>query len=257
MSARALFFAVLLGACNATTGSGLVSFIAVAGGPADAAPQLTFDTGSGFHVTLSRAKLHVAAVYLNQSVPTSGAQESSCVLPGIYVAQAFGPLDLDLPSPGEGTATAAATAEVWLAGNAIDDVDDRTVILDVAGAAQKGSTVWPFTGSVTIGTNRGIPVQNPATPGSNPICHQRIVTPIAVQLVPTEGGQLTMRIDPRGMWNAVDFSLLTAADESSSAPPIYKIPDENGGIGGALYKGLVSNAGVYTFAFSAGTGEQK
>ena len=60
---------------------------------------------------------------------------------------------------------------------------------------------------MTIGENRQQPVQNPALPGSNPICEQRIVTPIAVDFTPTDGGVLTLRVDPRGMFNAVDFQL--------------------------------------------------
>ncbi len=243
--------------CNGTTGSGLVSFSTVAAGSGDITASVPFETGSGYRVQLSRANLHIAAIYLNESVPTSGAQESSCVLPGIYVAQAFGPVDLDLlsatpvpfPFVGEGTATHAATAEIWLAGGAIDDPDDPTVILDVAGAADKDGVVWPFSASVTIGNNRAIPVANPATPGANPICHQRIVTPILVDLLPSDGGELSLKIDPRGMWNGVDFAALTAADQIAVAPPVYRIPDANGGVGGSLYKGLVANAGVYAFTF--------
>lgn len=247
-----------LPACDGTTGSGLVRFTAMARAVPDADLTQPFETGSGFRVQLTRARMHVAAIYLNQSVPTSGAQESACVLPGIYVAQAFGPIDLDLlssdvvpfASPGEGTATHAATAEVWLAGGPIDEPDDRAVILDVAGAAEKAGQSWGFSAQVTIGQNRALPVQNPATPGANPICHQRIVTPIAVDLMPEDGGQLVMQIDPRGMWNGVDFASLAPEDRILDAPPVYRIPDENGGVGGALYKGLVANAGVYTFTWN-------
>jgi hypothetical protein len=259
-----ILLAGLAGACNGTTGSALVSFSALAQGSGDIAASTAFTTGSGFSVQLTRATLHIAALYLNESVPTSGAQESSCVLPGIYVAQVFGPVDLDLlsqapvafPTPGEATETHAATAEVWLAGGAIDEPDDATVILDVAGAAARDGTVWPFVGSVTIGTNRALPVQNPATPGANPICHQRIVTPIVVDLTPKNGGELSLRVDPRGMWNGVDFSLLTADNLSPDGGPVYRIPDENGGIGGALFKGLVANAGVYSFSWNETGGPQ-
>jgi hypothetical protein len=253
---RALIVATLvLSGCGGTTGSGLVNFAGWAGGPVEASAPIVFETGLSYRVELTRARLHVAAVYLNQSVPSSGAQQSSCILPGIYVAQIFGPLDLDLLSsglvpfslPGEGTQTAARTGEVWLTGGPIDALDDPTVILDVAGTASKGGADFPFESTVTIGQNRAIPVQNPATPGSNPICHERIVTPIAIDLTPTDGGQLTLRIDPRGMFHGVEFA---DAEKVSDTPPFYRIPDENGGVGGALFKGLLSNAGVYSLTFS-------
>ncbi|MEO6951852.1 MAG: hypothetical protein ABI321_08570 [Polyangia bacterium] len=254
---KRLAFCLLLSACHGSTGSPLVTFSAFAGGPADITTGATFTTGSGYGVALSRAKLHLASAYLNQTVPLSGAQESSCVqaADNVYVGEAFGPLDLDLLSstlqpfslPGEGIETLAQTGEVWLTGGAIDALDDTTVILEVAGTATKSGQAWPFTASVTIGNNRAIPVQNPALPGSHPICQQRIVTPIPVELTPTSGGTLTLRIDPRGMFNALEFSTLQPTMGSKG---VYVVPDEQGGAGGQLFNGLRSNVGVYDFSFT-------
>jgi hypothetical protein len=246
---RALL-SLLLAGCSGTTGSNLVSFQALAGGPADAASPLVFQTAIGYSVSLSRARLRIGAIYLNTSNPSSGSGATSCVLPGIYVAEAFGPVTVDLLSPaltafpihGEGTETLATTAEVWLTGGDVDAPIDPTVILDVGGTAERGGTSYPFQGSVTISSNRAIPVVSPALPGSNPICKQRIVTPIAVQLTPTTGGALTLRIDPRGMFQTVDFAAANGG----------VIPDTNAGPGAALFKGLLSNAGVYQFAWSQG-----
>jgi len=246
---RALLLLLLAG-CSGTTGSNLVSFQAFAGGPADATAPLQFDTAIGYSVSLTRAQLRIGAVYLNTSNPTSGSGASSCVLPGIYVAEAFGPVTVDLLSPalqpfpvqGEGTETLATTAEVWLTGGDVNARLDPTVILDVAGTAALGGASYPFQGSVTISNNRTIPVINPALPGSNPICKQRIVTPIAVNLTPTDGGVLTLRIDPRGMFQTVRF-----ADAPSGV-----IPDTNADPGAALFKGLLSNEGVYQFTWSQG-----
>jgi hypothetical protein len=244
-------------ACSGTTGSGLITFTALAGGPADAVAgaPMSFDTGSGFHVVLRSAQLRIGSIYLNQAVPSSGSAQGPCVLPGIYVAEAFGPVDVDLLSPqlrpfptaGEGTQTPAKTAEVWLTGGDINAIADPTVILSVGGTATCDGGFFPFTGSVTIGSNRAVPVGNPALPGANAICHQRIVTPIVVDLVPTNGGTLELRVDPRGMFNAVDFSALTRVSED---PLRYEIPDSSAGPGGALFKGVLSNAGVYRFSWS-------
>jgi len=248
------FFALTLAGCNGTTGNALVSFSGSAGGPADAAPGLTYTTGSGYALTLDRARLHLGAVYLNQNNPLSGAGETGCVLPGIYVGEVFGPLDLDLLSPtlvpfpgsGEGTQTTARTGEVWLLQGDIDQVDSQTVVFDVAGTATKDGTSWPFSAQVTIGQNRALAPPNLALPGANPICKQRIVTPIAIDLTPTENGALVLRIDPRPMFDGVDFTL---AMPDASTPPHYVIPDEKGGISDQLFHGLRASAGVYDLRF--------
>ena len=246
--------ALLLAGCNGTTGSDLITFTARAGGTTTATLPLEFDSGAGFHVSLTRAQLHLGAVYLNQGQPTSGAGATSCVLPGIYVAEAFGPLEVDLltsqrqdfPTAGEGTATQTETAEVWLNGGDINTIADSTVVLDAAGTATKGASSWPFTAAMTIRANRALPTVNAALPGTNPICHQRIVTPIKAELQPTNNGTLELRIDARPMFSNVDFSTLMA----SGSPPVFVIPDTNGGAGEALYKGVVSSLGVYAFEWS-------
>jgi hypothetical protein len=244
--------ALLCAACGGSTGSDLVVFQAQAAGPEGAAAPFAFDTGAGFHVSLARARLHIGAIYLNTTVPSSGGAATSCVSSsGFYVAQTFGPITVDLLSPspqpfpgtGEGTETAARTAEVWLTGGDVNAPVDPTAILDVAGTATRGTDTWPFTGIITISSNRAVPVANPTLPGSNPICKQRIVTPILINLTPTNGGVLTIRIDPRGIFQAVDFTSLGA---SGAIAPLT-IPDTQAGAGQALFKGLLSNAGVYQF----------
>jgi hypothetical protein len=273
MSARILMAAVFclvclpwLG-CNDTTGGSLVSFQAAVGGAQGlgSGGPIEFDTGSGFHVQLTSARFHLGAVYLNMAVPSSGGPAEPCILPGIYVGQVMGGcdagsgvcgLDVDLLSPqlvpfpmgGQGTADQAAEAEIWLTGGDINAPDDPTPILKASGTATRGGQTWPFSATVTIGQNRALPVQNQAMPGANPICHRRIVTPIRVHFALVQDGTLTLRIDPRSMWNGVDFSTLMLS--GGMAPP-YVIPDQSDGAGGALYDGLFASYGVYQFAFTA------
>ena len=132
----------ILSGCGDSTGGARVSFSAFAAGPASATGgPLTFTNHQGYAVTLTRAKLHIGAMYLNQTVPTSGAQETSCVLPGTYVAQVLSSVDVDALSPllqpfadqGHGVATQAQVGELWLTGGDISAIDDQTVILDAAG----------------------------------------------------------------------------------------------------------------------------
>ncbi|HVW27856.1 MAG TPA: hypothetical protein VHC69_20965 [Polyangiaceae bacterium] len=253
-----VFLSLLLAGCGGSTGSGLVTFDGTASGPSDAnGGPLSFTSGSGAAVTLTKADLHLGAVYLNQSVPLSGAAAEPCISTGVYVAEIFGPLDVDLlssspvrfPSAGEGTKTEAKTAEVWLTSGDINATEDPTVTLDVEGSADQGGQTYPFTASVTIGSNRTPQVTNPAMPSASPICHKRIVSPIAIDITPTNGGTLALAIDPRPMFNAVDFS---KAMQVSEMPPAYQIPDTSDAPGGALFQGLTANFGVYSFTWKKG-----
>src|SRR5207237_6508408 len=118
-AALAILILVII-ACNGTTGEHLVTFTAGAAGPADATGgPLAFTSGRGFAVTLTKSRLHVGAIYLNQSRPVSGAQETNCVLPGTYVAEVTSGMDVDLlsaspqifPVLGDGTTLPASVGE--------------------------------------------------------------------------------------------------------------------------------------------------
>jgi hypothetical protein len=243
--------------CVGSTGEDLVSFAAVASGPSvatGATGTLHLDTGRGYSVDLTTAKLHIGAVYLNRARPTSGAGETSCTLPGIYVAQLTQGMDVDLlsanptlfPAAGEGTASHALAGEVWLTGGVIDASEDTTPILVVAGTAHKQGVDYPFEGTITIGSNRDIPSPDPSQPGANPICKQRIVTPIPVDLTPAASGRLHLTIDPTNLFGDVNFKDLDVdpktgvrafADDASNAPSR------------ALYDGLRAHEGVYSFTW--------
>ncbi len=261
MSARASWAAAcvalwLLAGCTGTTGYEHVEFHAAAAG-AQAATDgtLEFDNGVGYHVTLTRARLHIGAVYLNQSVPSSGSQATGCILPGIYVGEVLGSLDVDalsskaqpFPVKGDGTTYAAKAGELWLTGGDINRVQDTTVILDAAGTADKDGMQYPFEASVTIGSNRVIPSNDPAFPGQNPICRQRIVTPIPVDFTLHDGGQLLIRVDPTVWFAGVDFSML---QQAQADPPLYRFDDASSGPAEiSLYNGLHARTGAYRFVW--------
>ncbi len=249
-----LVVSALLTACNGTTGSALVSFSGTAQAPQGIAPGQAYQTGAGYTLVLDEARLHLGAIYLNQDNPSSGRGEVRCVLPGTYVGQIFGPVDLDLlsatpvafPGMGEGTQTRALTAEVWLLEGDIDAPDSQTPVLEVRGSASRGADTWGFSATVTIGENRMRAPPSVAMPGANPICQQRIVTPIVPvggEITPTDGGQLSLVVDARAMFEGVSFELL--------GPPgaEYTIPDELGGISDQLFGGLRANAGVYAISY--------
>jgi len=251
--------------CVGTTGGELVTFHAAAAGPEDAhaGQPLEFTTDLGWDVVLTTAKLHVGAMYLDQSMPVSGSQGTNCILPGTYVAQVTTGLDVDLlspalqafPSAGEGTTVPPAlVGQVWLTAGDINATDDLNPILVIEGTATQSGTTIPFTGKVTIGSNRLS--SNTQLAGASPICKQRIVSPIPTDVTVGTTGGLVLRIDPRFLFVNVDFSQLTKfsstygfSDDPASAQ--YTQPSRN------LYNnlhsgGVLQHASLYTFTWSAG-----
>ncbi len=196
-----LLFGMLIAGCRNTTGEARLNFRAAAGGP-DLAPAdiPNFLNLLDFDVTLSKAILHIGAIYLNANDRISTADDQfGCYGGGRDVGQVLGALDVDLlardpqpfPAPGEGIQARARAAAVWLTGTQrVDQVEDPQVILDVAGIAQRAGRRYPFEGKLHIGANHVIAPQNPATPGVNPICKQRIVAPVPTDIHLTAGGLL-------------------------------------------------------------------
>ncbi len=222
---RLYFLAVAFAAasgCVAQTGGETVDFQVAAAGPDDsvAGQPLAFTTSAGWDIVLTQAKLHIGAVYLDESRPISGGQATGCYLTGTYVAQETSALDVDLLNPGlqpfpakaHGiTEPAALIGQVWLTGGDINASTDATPILVVAGtatqAAATGGPSFPFMGIVTISSNHQSASSGAA--GGDPICKARIVTPIPAVPIATTGG-LLLRIDPRRYFAGVDFSRLPA-----------------------------------------------
>jgi len=252
-----VLFTAALAACIGTTGSEIVSFKTFGAGPAGVQNhQLDFVNGHGWAISLTTAKLHIGAVYLNRSVPVSGGQERACFLPGVYVGQVLDGADIDtldpnpqpFPNPGHGTADLAVTGEVWLTGGRVDEDEDRTTIAEVAGTATRDGVSMRFEGQVTIGKNR-IPAEtDPARPGANPVCAARIVTPIPIDVVLANGGSLLVRADPRGWFANVELGDLQPVTPTSD---LRRFSDDNSDQPSTnLYGGLRAATGVYTCEFT-------
>lgn len=255
-----LLMGLLLTGCIQTTGGRVVAFQAQASGdPAvvTGAP-LTFTSPKGFEVTLTRARLTVGALYLNQQNPQSYSLEQSCIQEGIYSGEVRGGLTVDALSPtaqpfpveGNGTDNPTRAAELWLTGGDLLADEDKTVLLDVAGVATRGAERFPFEGQLTIGTNRVIPPRNPALPGSNPLCRQRIVSPIAFDATLAQGSVVVLLVDPRAWFVTVDFAELT---KLSDLPLRYRFTDTNDSSAQpdkALYSALRSASGPYRLEVS-------
>jgi hypothetical protein len=232
--------------CAEDTGSGLVQFSASAAGPerAIAGQPYEFQSAAGYHVRLDRARLTIGALYLNRSRPTLGAQDTPCVLPGVYVGEVTSSVVIDALSSepvafgtkGHGTADRALAGEVWLTGERIDATDDRTNILEFAGMANRGDSSFGFYGVVTIGQNRSFGSADPAAPGANPPCKLRIVTPIPLDVTLSNGGTLRLRVDPEIWFDHVDFSGIQGAQGHGE---LLEIPDASDNPAGVdLFQGL-------------------
>ena len=244
---RAASVAALAAAACGTTGGNVIAFDVAAAGVDGAA---TLDTPLGWHVELSRARLHVGAVYLNQSVPISGSQQTNCILPGVYTAEALSGLDVDVlspslqafPAPGTGTDDEAHTGEVWLTGGDVNAGSDATPIADLAGTATRAAQIVPFTATITISSgNRGIPPSDPAQPSQHPICKQRIVSPIAIALRPRDGGRLVIRVDTAPWFANVEFT---------AVPGDGVLPDDNANAASQnLFTGLRAATASFQLSF--------
>jgi hypothetical protein len=241
-----LIAVIALGACG-STGGNVVTFDVAASGTEGAR---TLDTALGWHVALTRATLHLGAVYLNLSVPISGSQETNCILPGVYTAEQLSPLDVDVLSASlqrfavkaTGTDDEARTGEVWLTGGDVNASTDTTTIADLAGTATRDAQVLPFTARVTISSgNRGIAPSDPSQPSQHPICKQRIVSPIAIDLRPRDGGTLVIVVDPQQWFANVDFT---------AVPADGVFPDSNANIASQnLFSGLRAATATFQLSF--------
>ena len=223
-------------ACVGTTGDQVVDFEAAASGPADVVTgePLSFQGSGGWQVTLTNARLQIGAIYLVESMPVSGAEATSCILPGNYVAQIVQGRQIDLlsnepqsfPTLGHGSTLQALAGQVWLTGGDVDLADDPTpptVILRVSGSAKRGSELRPFQAELTIAGNRVS--EAGAAAGGSTICEERIVSPIATSIRIQNGGALWLRVDPRWLFTNVDFGALESdgdtfvfKDDSSDQP---------------------------------------
>ena len=244
----------LASGCVGTTGGDTFSFDAFARGEGTGTADEPYVNAHGYSLVLSRARVHLGAVYLNRSAPTSVSADTSCILSGIYVAEVAHALDLDalagepqrFPGLGQATQDFAQSGEVWLTGGDVNDPNDATVILDVAGVATRDENHYPFEGALTIGENRLEPTP-PELPGLKPICKERIVTPIPVDATLARGGHLTLAVDVARMFSNVDFSLLRADSDGTfhfdDDPTTADAASRN------LYVGLRASTGIYRFSF--------
>ncbi|MDP3238501.1 MAG: hypothetical protein Q8N26_37255 [Myxococcales bacterium] len=245
--------------CIDSTGDALVTFQASASAAPDigavAGQPVRFTTPRGFDVTLTTARVFVGAMYLSTVEPmtASGSLEEPCVANGITTGEVRGGLEIDaldptpqpFPVEGFGSTLPTRSASLWLTNGDVNATDERTIVLRVEGTATRGMDTYPFTGALRIGANRATPPRNPALPSSNPICEQRIVTPIAFDTTLSQGAVLRLLVDPRAFFTSVDFATL---QQVSTTPSMFRFRDDTASAeqaDTALFNALRANAGPY------------
>jgi hypothetical protein len=248
-------------ACVGRTGGTAVDFPVMAAGPATAtagAPLACANDGP-WTIVLGQASLHIGAVYLNQSQPVSGGQATDCYLPGTYVAQELSAIDVDLLSPvlapfptlAHGiTEPPALVGQVWLTHGDVNTIPDPEPVLRAAGTATRAGAAFPFAAEISIGANRQGQGPGGTVAGGDPICKERIVTPIPAPITIAPSGALVLRVDPCRLFTNVDFSQLppgstpgTYAFSDDPTAPAYTQPSTN------LYSNL-RNTGPYAFSWA-------
>ena len=121
-------------------------------------------------------------------------------------------------------------------------------MLHAVGTASHAGVQIPFAVDFRIDTNRAKAPDSAALPGSNPICHQRIVSKISTSFIVDGPGTLVLRIDPRPMFDGVDF--LQVPKESDS-PLLFRLADNDSeAASAALMNGVRKNKGVYSFEWT-------
>jgi len=249
-------FATCFFACVQTTGSSLVTFSTFVAGPETAATPLVMVNQRGYSVTIDSATLVIGAIYLNRTLPNWANQREGCTNPGLYVAQAFGPVEANLLSPEpqkllgrtEGVADEARAAELWLGSADANAEDSSEVVARFSGTAEKTAAVYPFVGQITLGKNRAVAAVSAARPGANPPCFLRILAPFPVSITPAQDGTLLLRVDPRSWFQDVEFAELTA---SASDPTRFEFIDATSGAPQlALFSGFRALKGTFELTWT-------
>ena len=218
-------------ACNGTTGDNLIQFTPYAAGVAEA--QQPFDA-FGWRIQLTSASMYIGAVYFDESPPQSSFDSTECNVSDTFAAQVPGGVQVNLLSTepqefsvyGSGSADTALSWDLWFANGDINQPNTlptamltgyATLISDPTQVIAFGAIVNINPGEDGAGA-RGIPASDPALPGAYPICKQRIVQIVGIDLAfgqdnPNVNGKLLVTVDPRAWFLAagpIDFSSLNA-----------------------------------------------
>ncbi len=266
---RYLLSALLLSACNDSTGGHLISVPFQAGGvERDTTQPLTFATTSGWKVTLDQASAALGPFYFNIQPPDADAFRSGVVIMQAteqVVIDAMNPELQNVPGGADGETGHAVAVEIdffsttyqynqtlTLTAPLLGPDAEGAVVAGtayVAGTASKNGMVVPFAGRIVIDSNAltaSIPIEAAAsTPGA--VCDLNFSTATKA---------ISLRIDPRVWFSAQpNFCSLVPGSAGATCQPdaetVYgwtsdsKSPSSE--FNAALISGLKSATGAYSF----------
>ena len=127
--------------CNGSTGNALVTFTAYAQGASGAAQPFT---AGGYSIQLTRAKMLIGAVYVDESPLGNQAGGPECIAPDLFAAQVPGPVEVDLLSGqpqefsvyGQGTLDTGLSWQMWLTDGDVNEANHSHVV-DLQGTATR------------------------------------------------------------------------------------------------------------------------
>ena len=242
MRVRAALFGLALAAasCNGSTGNELISFSAYARGAPEASQPFT---AGGYSIQLTKAKMLLGAVYVDEAPIGNQAGGPVCIAPDIFAAQVPGPVagaggsnEVDLLSDtpqefsvyGQGTLDTGLSWQIWLTDGDINE-PNRSHVVDLQGVATRlaDGLAVPFAAIVTINNNRLVTTVDPAQPGANPICKKRIILIGGIDTTFFAGGTLTVTVDPRQWFLfGYDFASLPSVTDDACVIGDSSVPVE-------------------------------
>lgn len=250
-----------LAACGDATSSGRAAFaVRVGGVERDASAPLSFDTDQGWRVTLTHARMAVGPIYLNTVAPviarrSLGDRISDLLLPPAWahgelhqgagrivgqvttqvVVNLLDPTLIELPGGGDGVLEGVRSLEFWY----FNQAAMQGAAVRVAGLAERGDERVTFEGALVI--NESI-----ATP-QRPLEVARRVRGVPASFALTDGGTLTVRVDPRGWFRGADFSELLSKPASPEGVHPFDASDN---VGRAFLENTRAAQGTFVPAFA-------
>lgn len=250
-----------LTACGDTTGGARVAFAVRVGGVERAERGvLTFETDQSWRVTLTEARIAVGPIYLNTIAPVVARRSLGDKLSDLFISSAWAhgethlgvgrvvgqvttqvlvdvldPTLVAIPGGGDGVDDRVQSLEFWY----FNDTAMQGAALRVAGVAEKGADRVSFEGALVID-------ERLATPQA-PLDTARRVRGVPADFPLSEGGALTVRIDPTGWFRGADFSELLTLPEGASGRRRFSTDDN---VGRAFVENVRGTRGMFVPSYA-------
>ncbi len=246
---------LVAGCSKQTAGSSFRVDFSVAGLQRPDAGPLFFTTALGWDVELDAAKIDLGPFYFNIDPPEQGQFRS-----GVVIAESLLQVTVDTLNPrvipvlggvtgvtgGSVGPAVAVEIDLFPPGDTISDPDvggpSNNATAYVAGVAIKAGVVVPFRGWIVIDANLAS-VDDPLP------WIQRVNGALCDLSFTTDGGLLTLQVDPTTWFDGSDFSTLLPADAGTADGGPYGWTDVSA-FAGTVLNGIQNTTGVYTFQLS-------